>query len=116
MTTNAQAQITDSSVIAYLKELGAEIAANGDPSGDLLAEMKAAHARRQRFAEEMIAGKSDRSRKIRQILGAKVYGTIVARHAIRTTLDRMQMQSDEAERLTLFSEGHAALAGWEILP
>lgn len=66
-------EFPDSSFRNYLAELAAEIVANGNPAGDVIEEMKAAHQRRCDFAREMAAGESGRAKKVRRVLAAKVW-------------------------------------------
>lgn len=99
-------EIPNSSFGLYLKELAAEIVSNGDPSGDLLEEMQAAHARRRRFAMEMAEGRTDRAKKVREAICTAVYCTAT----IRRMFDRMQEREDDVVRTRLISEGHAAMA------
>lgn len=70
----------------YLSELAAEIVAAGDPNGDLIAEMQAAHARRQAVAREMAKGTSDRARIIRRVIATQVWGNVRAHAAMESTL------------------------------
>lgn len=91
--------VLDARTNAYLDELAADIAECGNPSGDIAEEMKAAHARRQAFAFEMSQGTTDRAKKARAVICAKVYGTCVAHGAIRDTFRSLEMQEDERNRL-----------------
>lgn len=61
---------------AYMKELVAEIVANGNPQGDFKEELKAAHARRRAFAQEMIDGTSTRAKMAAVALCASVYAAV----------------------------------------
>ncbi|KIJ00453.1 hypothetical protein ST27_10150 [Xanthomonas phaseoli pv. phaseoli] len=72
---------------AYLSELAADIAAQGDPNGDLSAEMQAAHKRRQAFASEMAQGRTDRAVRARRLLGVQIYGDALVRSEIERMAD-----------------------------
>lgn len=98
--------VVDDSTRAYMAELAAEIAASGNPDGDLIEEMKSAHARRQSFAAEMAEGRTDRAKKVRKVICARVYGAVVAREAIRSTFARME----EEARANFMMEVHADFA------
>jgi hypothetical protein len=52
----------------YMRELVAEIVANGNPDGDLKTELAAAHKRRQTFIAEMVAGETMRAKLARTAL------------------------------------------------
>lgn len=79
-------EIPDSSARAYLSELAAEIVANGNPRGDLIEEARAAHARRQAFAQEMRDGATARARIARRVFAAQVWGRSQAVKAINSAM------------------------------
>lgn len=62
-------------VTAYLDELAADIVAHGGLKDGQTVEdaMTDAHARRQAFAEEMWAGRTDRAIKARKALTEDIY-------------------------------------------
>lgn len=66
----------------YLAELAADIREHGNPDGDLLAEMQAAHERRQTFAQEMATGHSTRAKQARIALATKVWLNVTTQHAV----------------------------------
>ena len=66
-------EIPNSSFRQYMAELAAEIVANGNPAGDLIEEMQAAHARRQAVAADMAAGKSIRAIAARKLIAARIW-------------------------------------------
>lgn len=74
---------------AYLAELAADIAEHG-PTGDMAADIAAAHARRMAFAEEMRAGTTERARMARVVLSAKIYGAAISLHAARRAINRCE--------------------------
>ena len=90
----------NNSAIAYLNELAVDIAQHG-PSGDMDADLRAAHERRQAFALEMANGSTPRAQKVREVLAASIYGQIIARDAIRSTFLRF----DESERRAFVLNG-----------
>jgi hypothetical protein len=97
MNTEQKAvDVLPSEVTTYLRELAADIVANGglDESQSIEQAMAEAHARRQAFAQEMVNGVTDRAKKVRAVLSAHVYGQAIARGAIRQTFDRLE----DAER------------------
>lgn len=78
--------------VAYLNELAAEITANGQPSGDLMIELQAAHDRRRDFGMEMLEGKSRRSQQVRRVLGTAVF----VQANLRSTFDTLAIgEADE---------------------
>lgn len=80
---------------SYLNELAAEIAANGGVGDMTLVDaIKAAHTRRQAFAQEMVAGQSKRALMARKALQASVWhrGQEIA------TKERLAMQARDCVR------------------
>lgn len=61
---------------ALLAELAAEIVAHGNPGSDLIEEAKLAYERRVKFAEEMRAGMTARSRRAAKALALVVWTRI----------------------------------------
>lgn len=70
---------------AYLSELAADIAEHG-LTGDMAADIKAAHERRQAFAVEMAEGRTERSQMARKVIAAHIHGRIRADHGHRQAL------------------------------
>lgn len=87
---------------AYLAELAADIAEHG-PTGDMAADIAAAHARRMAFAEEMRAGTTDRARMARKVMAAVVWGRAVAAGAHERALDHCEGIAGETFRRSLYS-------------
>ena len=69
---------------AYLRELSADIAANGGVEDGQTIEqaMRAAHARRQALAQEMRDGKTQRAKIARRALAAKIYHSLRFKDAL----------------------------------
>lgn len=76
---------------AYFAELAADIEQHGT-TGDLVADLKAAHERRQAFAMEMVRGRTERAKQARALLCADIFGRLVHRNAIASTLSRLEEQ------------------------
>lgn len=64
----------------YLDELAAEIVARGNPAGDLQAEIKAAHERRQKFAAELLVCETRRTRLAKRVLSTSVFFQVNVRN------------------------------------
>ncbi|QDS15753.1 hypothetical protein [Xanthomonas arboricola] len=89
----------DTATKAYLNELAADIAAQGDPNGDLFAEMEAAHRRRQAFASEMAQGRTDRAVRARRILGVQIYGDAL----VSSEIERMAESDAHGSRQRIWA-------------
>ena len=59
--------------VAYLNQLAADIAENGGPTGDMMADMRAGHARRQAFMQEMANGNTARAQHARRALTVSIH-------------------------------------------
>lgn len=101
-------EIPNSSFRNYLGEMTAEIVASGNPNGDLIAEMQAAHARRQSVAKEMALGKTERARIARRIIAAQVWGNVRAGAAVDSAIRDLsaELRPDRShEELVAILEG-----------
>ena len=94
--------VLDPKTRAYLSELAAEIVANGNPHGDMLAEMELAHDRRQAFGLEMQAGETNRAKKARRLLSVKVYGDCLVSNEIA----RIEQEEAAGYRLRVLSDSN----------
>ena len=80
---------TTPDVLAYLRELAADIAAHGGLNGTTMAEaVAAAHERRQAFAAEMAQGETERARMALAALAASVWAEIHANAAAERAVTR----------------------------
>ena len=79
-------EFPNSSFRNYMSELAAEIIENGNPHGNLIEELGAAHARRQAVAADMAAGKSIRAIAARKAIAARVWTSVQAKRAADSVL------------------------------
>jgi len=92
---------------AYLAELAAQIVTTLGADGvgafqaDPIGVLKAAHDKRQEFAQEILQGRSDRSKMFRIALTAEVYIEAVTVNARRTALEHCEHIAEHTFRRTI---------------
>lgn len=73
--------------LAYIKELTADIVANGGMEGKTIEQaLREAHARRQAFCAEMLANETQRAQIARKVLAASVYNDVRSADVLNRTL------------------------------
>ena len=86
-------------VLAYLRELAADIAAHGGLNGTTMADaVAAAHDRRQAFAAEMAQGETKRARMAMAALTASVWAEIHAGAATDRAVNRCAFIDSQGAR------------------
>lgn len=81
----------------YLDELAEQLVANGTPPGPIsLADMARAHQQRQKFAQEILAQRTQRSRMVRKVLEPSVWTKIRAAQTRTKLLEQARNASQAA--------------------